>query len=426
MICDAAGGTLNLFDPKTLFSLYYFDIFAISGGYVLLSGQPRYLGTELNVDNSPFFVEALVLAICGILCFQIGCRTRLGQSIACQLPRPGDFRRLWVSAVVWGGLFCGILASLYFFYAQGGVTEFLAHQEQWRNTGVMGDGPLTFFMAYLMPMCALINVINAMPIIRRKSSLFGALVLFAVSLLPSALLGFRGIFIIAFMQLMTVWHYRHSRIPWKKFVALGATVILLATIYGVFREGRGLKADTAADDLMSTLARCRGLEVVAVVLHDMNADRQFQYGWRSALETATILVPRGLLPEKITPGGIRFTTEFFSPYIYRLEHTERESYGGISPTIVGELYWNFGTLGVLAGMALMGVAARTVESYVKMDVVPTDGTLFAYATFIGSFWAMAEAPQGTMNLYVIRFTVVGVLVTILSHRARQKSMAYVR
>jgi len=225
---------------------------------------------------------------------------------------------------------------------------------------------------------------------------------------------------------MIAWHYRHSRIPWKKFAALAATVVLLAAIYGVYREGRGLKADTAAEDLMSTLARCRGLEVVAVVLHDMNADHTFQYGWRSAVETATILLPRRLLPEKITPGGIRFTTEFFSTYIYRLEHTEREWYGGISPTIVGELYWNFGTLGVLAGMTLMGVAARTVESYMKIDAVPTDGTLFAYAIFVGSFWAMAEAPQGTTNLYVIRFTIVAALLAILSHRIRQKSMGSLR
>ena len=68
----------------------------------------------------------------------------------------------------------------------------------------------------------------------------------------------------------------------------------------------------------------------------------YQFG-RSLYETATVPIPRGLWPDKPVSYGVWLNETLYDRYT-----------GNSVPTWPGELYINFGVIGVLIGMALVG------------------------------------------------------------------------
>jgi len=104
--------------------------------------------------------------------------------------------------------------------------------------------------------------------------------------------------------------------------------------------------------LYSFTRRLSAINSVAVVLRDVGRWVPYAKGETIFMPTLTYFIPRVIWPDKPVAsqgrdfGRIFRVTNFWS----------RETY--IGATMPGELYWNFDLLGIIIGMALLGLVMR--------------------------------------------------------------------
>lgn len=116
-------------------------------------------------------------------------------------------------------------------------------------------------------------------------------------------------------------------------------------------------------DIVSTAASSIGrglLEYFAVVVSQSGANVEYLYG-ETFLRGFEIVVPRFLNPDKPDMNIGNWTAQSFGA-IGSLDNITN-----LSPTFVGEFYMNFGILGVVVGMFLMGIVAILVDRYIVGD-----------------------------------------------------------
>jgi hypothetical protein len=110
--------------------------------------------------------------------------------------------------------------------------------------------------------------------------------------------------------------------------------------------------------LNSTAARLDGLGILSVIVRDAGNRVAYQNGWTLAY------IPMSYIPRLLWPGKPRFTTGKFV--------TDNFGYPGVETstgsTWLGELFFNLGWFAVIAGMAVLGVWFRFLQSsFLRMD-----------------------------------------------------------
>jgi hypothetical protein len=153
------------------------------------------------------------------------------------------------------------------------------------------------------------------------------------------------------------------------------------------------------------VSRSKGTEVLAAVVHKLGETGDYEFGWRGLIEAFTIVVPKTLWADKPLPSGQRFTTYFFSSDLSFSRGADLDVWGGISPTVVGELYWNFGVGGVLVGLFLFGRLARLAFNTLRSHP-GNPSIVILYAIFLTLFVLSAEAIQGNFNTLVMHVPVI--------------------
>ncbi len=116
-------------------------------------------------------------------------------------------------------------------------------------------------------------------------------------------------------------------------------------------------------------------------------------------------IPRLLWPNKptVTRGG------WFSTYL-GLYEIEAEATTAIGMTAVGELYWNFGIIAVLIGMAVIGCAVGFLWNLALADPRGRPIHLLLYVSIMLAMPDMAEAVQVFVTLAVTFLTFKAVFV----------------
>ena len=122
---------------------------------------------------------------------------------------------------------------------------------------------------------------------------------------------------------------------------------------------------------------------------------KYQYGL-TYLHLLIYPIPRFIWHSKPSPIGTGIFTEVFFPGEY---------FAGVTKgvTLPGELYLNFGILGIVGGMFLFGIFLRGLDKYIKLNrsnpkailfyttaliplIVALRGGIFVYAQYLGMFW----------------------------------------
>jgi hypothetical protein len=118
-------------------------------------------------------------------------------------------------------------------------------------------------------------------------------------------------------------------------------------------------------------------------------------------------IPRLIWPDKptVTRGG------WFSAYL-GLYDTEAEATTAIGMTAVGELYWNFGPLGVLIGMLAIGCFQGMLWRMAGADPRGKPVHMLLYVTIMLSMPDMPEAVTVFVSLTVIFLTFKAAFVVI--------------
>jgi hypothetical protein len=133
-------------------------------------------------------------------------------------------------------------------------------------------------------------------------------------------------------------------------------------------------------------------------------------------------IPRLLWPDKptVTRGG------WFSAYL-GLYDTEAEATTAIGMTAVGELYWNFGAMGVLVGMLAIGCFQGILWRMAGADPRGKPIHMLLYVTILLSMPDMPEAITVFVSLTVMFLTFKAAFVMIdLFYRWRHSGTAILR
>jgi len=307
-----------------------------------------------------------------------------------------------------------------FLRSEGGLQAFLANREYWRTFGVQGQGLFQISVALWLPTAALLPM---MLLTKRDESRWKTarrLGFLCVCLVPVFLLGFRALILIPILQGIAILHYLRKRISVNAFVWFAVLLTAVLTLYGVSRSIQGnaselVEAAGSQQALDYVLFRTPGTDLVATILSN-KPSQHFEYGLRGVIESATIVIPRGVWPGKPVSWGERFTTTFFGDYLF-MTGIVREVYGGVNPTAIGYFYLQSGWISVVIGMFIVGMATKTFYLY----GIRNSGPNTAFLLFI-LLWsvpiAMADAPQNALNQIVITLCCAWLPISYL---ARQRN-----
>lgn len=159
----------------------------------------------------------------------------------------------------------------------------------------------------------------------------------------------------------------------RMFVA-AVLVALVAIGLGVLRERRlmtGLEGDTswmaARGMLLGELSPVVAYQEIKINMDELD----LQKGRTIVLPLLFKVIPRNWMPDKPMPSS--------GYYMYKLRPAEAQAGFFIAPSFFGDLYLNFGFIGVVAGCALIGWA------WAKMDRVYLQGKVRGLWLFLLMF-----------------------------------------
>lgn len=421
MMWEVYRGRFDFFNLKNPFIIYYLIQLAISGLVTLLSGRPSEIGLD-PVSYSHTYEEAIAISLIGLILFQLGYYTQSARSIKIPvllgIPWIGN-RYRWVVVMF---LALGVGAFLIFLQMNGGLAEFLENREAYRAGGLVGQGVVTFPSTSLMSLAALIYFVGNVQSSATRRGIVKSILLLMIVLIPAFFMGFRSALLLPVLQFMVCWHYAYRKIQARKLIILLVMIATAFTVYGISRDippgvtiSPSVLVEAAVENpelAYAVVSRSKGTEVVASVINKLEQTGEYELGWRSLIENATIVIPRLLWEEKPQATSVRFTTYFFADDLRFSRGYDLGDWGGISPTVVGELYWHFGWLGVVIGLYFLGRLAKVAYSTLQQHRTNAS-VLIIYAIFYTSFAMFAEAIQGYANgLVMYGFVIISTLLML--------------
>ena len=359
---DWRRGQLDLLNLRNAFLGYYVMQFGVWALWILATGDTKFIA---NLDRWQMPLQrALLCALLGVAAFHLGYSRRLGEKLAAYLPHfPGRWRepRLWLLILILVPL------ALWSFHiivvGAGSLGDFVAELTANRTHGIREKG-YYLLLAWFGPTVLLLATYAEALETRSKKryALAGALALLAGGI--GFALGYRAFVIFPLLQLACVHHYLRSRIRLRpRYLLALLAVAMVLSVYSVYREvplerlhAREVVADLQEAEFwressVAFLRRFSGIETLALVVERTETH---PFGVPSAVTLLTFPIPRALWKEKVTPIGLTYARSF----LYDVADAE-----GASPTLPGELYWNFGLAGVLGGLFFIGVFCKTAYSY---------------------------------------------------------------
>ena len=414
-------GKLDPFEIRHWFCSLYACALSFSFIPVLVRGTASFLGPQFPQEFG-YYLAALALAWWGIICFHLGFR-------ACSrsVPLPNTLLQPWSRF----GLSFGIGACILIGYI--GIAVWLskynwnlaAAQLAWRGDGMKGAGYLTFLASKVPVIGALVAV--AAQVGRRGLRWIDWLVV-VVALIPTTLLGFRALFILPVISLLAVWHYAIRPIRMTRLVGCCALIASASLAYDTGRNFAEVEDIgfvefmtsnvTERGGVLRLVERIKGVEIVAAEIETLSITGEYRYFGPGVIELATIAIPSAVWDGKPLSSGEVFTTYFFGEK-FRVERNapDREVWGGISPTVVGEFYWHAGILGVTIGLLCLGWLFRLVgNTFRRYRSAPA--VIVGYAIVLVHAFGMAEAVQGYANSLLLTGGATTIFLIALSSRHR--------
>jgi len=422
VLTDLHRRHLNWIAPRYIFLAYFFLIFTFQCYYRILWDSGLDRGHAMPEPSLNITVRALGAILLSLSAFILGCYLPLGRVLGRTLPNlPSPHpARIVVTAI--GGLFCGVLAFWLLMRSAGGIYSFLANLESWRTTGVIaGVGYLTFPITVVLPAASLLLVLHRLA--RRPNALERSMLLagYGITLLPLIVLGFRISLMPALLQLFAAWHFAYRRLQFGQLAVTGLCLLTLLSFYGVVR-GTLSGAEQPPKDawLNAVIFRVPGLDTVERVLWQLEKGEPHRAPVNVLAEAGTVLIPRTLWSGKPEPGNLTFADTFFYDYfLWRGDPLDGVK-SGISPTLVGELLWIGGLFAVGLGAWLLGLLAASIESWRAKNAHNTLHRFAACVSF-GCFAIFVEAPQNSLNSFVMLLTFSFLLFFLMTFGSRNRS-----
>jgi oligosaccharide repeat unit polymerase len=390
-------GRFELFEPIVVFSLVY-AVFFVLPPIADFFNAPTYI-------DDPKFIEMITLVFVGAFAFYVGYWVHSCKSLARKLPGFSpywDGRHLSMLILVYSiiGVVClGLLAD-----SVGGALYFVTHLGE-RSDLLSGKTYLIWGME-LIPAAFLVWAAFSFAI-RKWTLLFWVYGIGAVCLLFA--FGVRVRLLPILMVLIVLYHYLVRRIkPIALFVLMTIGILIFVYIPSQRTNVYVLNVDafTSLDKFYSIMFEARNINLyrdLLIVLNGVPSERPYLYGATYAA-FLVMPIPRVLWPAKPVGMGVIY------PAVFLPELAQNNI--SVGPTCLGELYWNFGWLGIVCGMMLFGFACRVMWEYCVMHsrhagaiVVLGLSALAVGMEIRGEFGSMTE-----IYLMYLLSVVVGIIV----------------
>lgn len=288
-----------------------------------------------------------------------------------------------------------------FIRSQGSLSEYFANLESIRQTlsGQMGN----FTVIYVNCLVSLYNIL-----IHRKFKLSSKLGIF-ISILFFMVYGYRGpvisIIIITFFVLQKLGIFKLKLNV--KNIFLGGVIVFL---FVLSQDVRNIEAGTEPF-FVKLLTRFSGIEPVMVIYQKVVEFNYFTFetffvNLKAFIE---LPIPRTIMEDKTKPVSLLLTDELFFDIGKRTFST-----GGISPTIIGSLIWNFHYLGFFVMILYSFVVVYTEK---KMNLEQNSFRVLVLVSFSLYLILSVEYPEnflGVLWMLIIGNTIIFVLKKFLN------------
>jgi hypothetical protein len=374
-------GNLTLFEPFTLAFLGILIYFILPAIDLIFLG--KLIGPSiklshykaLTAEDDRFLATIIFLCTLGVISFYFGYVSTLGRKIGCTLPVPGHLysKNLLLKTGIFYALL-GIIAFGYAMWKVGGAAKWFTTPKGANIFLVAKCVYGTFLLKILIPA---IIILFAYALLRGSKIIF---VLWTGAFLATAI--FFTIFsqgsrrIILFLVLSLIIYYRYAVRPLRfKQIALIIAVLFFYNFnVGIIRKTIPLYSVQSVKNHLSEIKDSHEGRWHNLVIKTMD----FPYCYNSLMQIVDYVpekvdylrgstyskiflwpIPRSWWPEK--PEGIsRVVVRHFYPQMY-------DRGVSMSPTIVGEAYFNFGTFGIIIVMALFGVICQSLYTFLKKN-----------------------------------------------------------
>nr|MBZ1357364.1 oligosaccharide repeat unit polymerase [Dyadobacter fermentans] len=301
-----------------------------------------------NMYLSGNYQNVIQMVLIGYVCINLGYflaskQTRNVFTNKTYLSPPGGYSssfksKLRISAYVFFTI--GILASLLFFARTGNIPILAANKEAARVAAlaVGGNGYVLYLMSMGMYGVAL-YAIYAYGYNKDKTQLF---LLFAIMGLAMTGTGSRRYILWVCLYLLIAKHYLSSPIPKTRMLVYTFLGLLFVNLFEMFRN-----PDSMTTTSLSTTFSYRFIIYISnlekVLTYFMSRD-EYEYGGTFFMDILTALPGKQI---------------DYQSWLKKVTNLEFEGFG-IPPTLMGDLYVNFGYVGVVLGCTLFGFMVRNI------------------------------------------------------------------
>lgn len=404
----------DVFNIKNAFIIYYVIQLAFSGLISLYANLPSELSINPILDIE-YYTLSFIASFLGIFFFQIG--YYFSSDITLKIPNFFQFRlkKINVYFILFFYSIFGIISFFLLIKNYGSINEFIINRESFRTNDMTGNGVFVFPATHLFNLGVFIFILYRLKSnVTRKNILFLLFLLF-VSIIPSIILGFRAFMILPILEFVLIFNYCYKKVNLKKIIPISIIFMSVFVVLGIYREipvGIDVSPSAAIEVVKenpqlaySFLSRSKGNEIVASVLKKTDQTNEHEYGLSALIEMFTIFIPSSIWSNKPTPNSVKFTTYFFADDLSFSRGVSKDSWGGVSPTIIGEAFWHFGWLGIIVFMTFLGF----IHKKIYFTFLKNKNNVFVvliYAEIFPSMIMMAETFQGYVNGIVINMIVL--------------------
>ena len=394
MAFHTAKGSLDLFEPLVLANIALGIMFFLRPLAVLFTGKTIHLG----YDVLPTFNEALVVALVGIVFFQVGYFARWGAAWAQRLPTPSNFHPKRAVYAGWLFFILGALLFGAFLASAGGIGRVLFYLLEGRqpsnNELYLSSTGYLYSGISLWAATALIFFVSATAG-RRKGYIYPFLAITIPLLGFYGAQGERAQMLPLVLAVPVFWYLWKNRRP--KLVTLLVVSLIGFALLGWMRE---IRTVSNREDMLTKFgsAIATPLSEASDILTGPDADMfdslsnallvvpehlSFQHG--SIFTDILIrIVPRPLWPEK-PPESNDMLLRTLWPV-----HSSR-SRAGPASSLIGSFYADSGIITVALGMFLVGAILATLwcwlqrfQSNVSAQMIYSMGLPFVVILMRGS------------------------------------------
>lgn len=225
-----------------------------------------------------------------------------------------------------------------------------------------------------------------------------------------------GVVVVPIVAIM-IWHYI------RKEILVGRILLAVAFVVLIIMIMTGLRASARSNDASEVRSYLTGekfLEVMAGSMHFFNIAKtahiveavptqlEYQYG-RTFILWLFAPIPRTMWPQKPIIGvGEIVGKELFEA---RLGLPN----GGIPPGFIGELYWNFGFLGVPVGMFLLGCFLKLLYNSFR-NILRNKNAVLIYSCVVipTAFLIPGENFSGSIIMLIMNLIPMLVILRIIN------------